>query len=115
MIKDLPWGWISQNKVFVEKIQNEYSNFLNDWLNSRKKSPKEHYSVLKSFIIYLEDVERLCKSKGECFEFWYYEILTSRDYLKKRKQDLQRLETTLKGGDAPLNNCDNKKKNTKRK
>ena len=95
IIDEFSWGWISQNKAFVEKIQNEYSYFLNTWLDSRKKSPSEQFSALKSFIMYLEDVEKLCKTKGECFEFWYYEILTSRDYLERRKNDLRDLENNL--------------------
>ena len=89
---ELPFGWIYRNKEFVEKVQNEYSYFMEMWLESKKKSPIEYRSALKSFVLYLEDVQILCKSKGECFEFWYYEILTSHDYLEKRKQELKELE-----------------------
>jgi len=92
---DLHWGWHRQNKEFTDKINAEYTHFLNTWLNSRNKSPKEQYSALKSFVIYLEDVEKLCKYKGECFEFWFYEILTAPDYLKKRKAELQELQENL--------------------
>ena len=92
---NLPWGWHSHNKEFTEKIGCEYTHFLNSWLDARKKSPKELHSALKSFILYMEDVERLCKSKGECFEFWFYEILTSPDYLQKRKEELERLEANI--------------------
>ena len=89
---ELPWGWHSRNKDFIEKINNEYSFFLNNWLNSRNAEPKKQYEALKSFVLYLEDVEKLCKSKGECFEFWFYEILTSKDYLQKRKDELKKLQ-----------------------
>lgn len=92
---ELPFGWVWHNREFTEKIGGEYSYFLNLWLNARKKSPKELYSALKSFVLYLEDIEKLCKSKGECFEFWYYNILTAPDYLEKRKLELQRLSETL--------------------
>ena len=88
---ELPFGWIYRNKDFIEKIQNEYSYFMEMWLDSKKKSPIEYRNALKSFVVYLEDVQRLCKSKGECFEFWYYEILTSPDYLEKRRQELNEL------------------------
>lgn len=88
---ELPWGWHSHNKEFTEKIKTEYSHFLNAWLDSKSKSPEEQYSALKSFVLYLEDLEKLCKSKGECFEFWYNEILTSPDYLTKRKKELQNM------------------------
>jgi hypothetical protein len=101
---ELPWGWHTHNKEFTSKINSEYSYFLNMWLDARKKSPKELHQALKSFILYLEDVEKLCKSKGECFEFWFYEILASKEYIAKRKEELNRLTTKLdKGGDAQKN------------
>lgn len=88
---ELPWGWIYRNREFTEKIGGEYTYFLNMWLDSRSKSPLDQYSALKSFVLYLEDVEKLCKSKGECFEFWYYRILTTPDYITKRKSELTEL------------------------
>ncbi len=93
---ELPFGWVTRNKAFTEKIQSEYSYFMNLWLDSRSKSPVEQYSALKSFVLYLEDAERLCKSKGECFEFWFYEILASREYIPKRKTELETLTAKLK-------------------
>lgn len=92
---ELPWGWHTHTKEFTNKINNEYSYFLNRWLESRTKSPLEQYSALKSFVVYLEDTERICKSKGECFEFWFYEILTSKDYIEKRKMELGKLTTNF--------------------
>lgn len=92
---ELPFGWIYRNKDFTDKIQAEYSYFLNMWLDSRNKSPKEQYPALKSFVMYLEDVEKLCKSKGECFEFWFYEILTGKGYIENRKQELEELTANL--------------------
>lgn len=92
---ELPWGWHSQNKDFTSKIESEYSYFLNMWLDARNKAPKELHSALKSFILYLEDVESLCKSKGECFEFWFYEILTTPEYIEKRKEEFAELSDCL--------------------
>jgi hypothetical protein len=88
---DLPFGWASRNKNFVNKIQSEYSCFLNNWIDSRTKSPKEQFAALKSFVLYLEDVEKLCKSKGECFEVWFYDQIVSKEYLEKRKFELDEL------------------------
>ena len=56
---ELPWGWVTRNKEFCDRINGEYSYFLNAWLQARHKSPTEHYSALKSFVVYLEDVEKL--------------------------------------------------------
>lgn len=92
---ELPFGWYAHNKDFTEKINNEYSYFLNMWVDSRDKEPKKQYEALKSFVVYLEDVEKLCKSKGECFEFWFYKILTSHDYIEKRKEELNHLTTNF--------------------
>ncbi len=92
---ELPWGWHTHTKEFTSNTGDQYTHFLNMWLDAREKSPKELHSALKSFVLYLEDVERLCKSKGECFEFWFYHILTSPDYLEKRKAELNELTANL--------------------
>ena len=85
---ELPWGWIYRNKDFTDKINNEFSYFLKNWIDAKQKSPHELYEALKSFVLYLEDAAKLCKSKGECFEFWYNEILASKDYIDKRRSEL---------------------------
>lgn len=92
---ELPWGWVTHNNDFTGKIGKEYTYFLNNWLDSRNKSPKEQYSALKSFILYLEDAEKLCKAKGECFELWFCEYLITKDYIKKRKRELEALTANL--------------------
>lgn len=89
---DLPWGWHTRNKEFTDKVNVEYSHFLNRWIDSEKGSPKDLYSALKSFVTYLEDLEALCQKKGECFDFWFREILTSPDYLDKRRSELEEIE-----------------------
>lgn len=94
-INELPFGWVSRNKEFTDRIQNEYSYFLNLYVESRTKSPRERYSALKSFVLYLEDVEKLCKSKGEYFEIWFHNILTSPDYIQKRKNELENLVANM--------------------
>ena len=92
---DLPFGWVAHNKEFIEPIEKEFSYFMNNWIDARNKSPKELYSALKSFVLYMKDVEELCKSKGECYEFWFTECLTRKDYLKNRQQELDQLSKTV--------------------
>lgn len=92
---ELPWGWIYANKDFLNKIENEYSYFLNSWCNALGKSPKELRPALKSFVIYLKDCEKLCEEKGECFDFWFYNILTTKDYISKRCNELNELESNF--------------------
>lgn len=90
---DLPWGWVAHKKDFIEPIEKEYSYFLQSWLDARNKSPKELYSALKSFVRYMEDVKRLCSSKGKNFECWCNTILIKDEYFNIRKEELEDLST----------------------
>lgn len=67
---ELPWGWISANKEFIDKTQSEYKYFLNEWNDSINKSPKNKYSALKSLLSYINDIQTRCNSLGECFAYW---------------------------------------------
>lgn len=90
---ELPWGWIAKNKEFIDKIEGEYSYFLDNWINARNKSPRELHSALKSFVGYMESVQKLCGSKGKYFEIWCNEILLSPGYLDARKKELEESST----------------------
>lgn len=92
---ELPWGWHNYSKDFREKIQSEYSLKLHQWLDAKKKSPTVEHFALTEFVEFLEKTEKLCKDKSECFEFWYYEVLTTRNYLQERKNELQHLSENL--------------------
>lgn len=89
---DLPYGWVSANIEFTDKIQGEYKYFLAKWLDSRQKSPKEKYAALKSFLIYMDDVKKLCASKGECFDFWRERILLSDKEIKELTAELEHIK-----------------------
>lgn len=91
----LPWGWLYANKEFLDKIENEYSYFLNLWCDALRKSPKELRPALKSFVTYLKNCEKLCKEKGECFDFWFHNILVTNDYISKRCDELNELESNF--------------------
>lgn len=92
---DLPWGWVAHKQDFIEPIAKKYKCLLNLWVDARNGSPQELYSTLKDFVIYMEDIEKLCKSKGECYELWFNEYLTGKDYLKMRQQELDYLSKTV--------------------
>lgn len=91
----LPWGWLAHNRIFTESIEREYLHLLNAWVDARNKSPQELYCALKSFVLYMEDVEKICKAKGECFVFWFDEILAGKGYLEQRKQELKELSLNV--------------------
>lgn len=92
---ELPWGWHTHTKDFTERIGGEYSIFWKMWLDTKSKSPEEHYPALKSFVLFLEDAGKLCESKGECYEFWFYEILATKDFIAKRKSELKELTSNF--------------------
>lgn len=94
---ELPWGWITYNRGFTEPIQQKYNELQRLWVDTRTGTPQELYATLSSFVSYMEAIKELCESKGECYEFWFNEILTGKDYLKKRKQELVRLSKALHG------------------
>lgn len=94
---ELPWGWVTYNRDFTDPIQQEYNKLLHQWVDARTGTSQELYVALSSFVSYMEDIKELCESKGECYEFWFNEILTGKDYLKKRKQELVRLSKALHG------------------
>lgn len=89
---NLPWGWVTRNRTFTDKIQNEYTGYLDKWVKLRGKKNQDEYTALEELIKYLEDAEKLCKAKGECFEFWFHEILITPDYIQKRKAELEELK-----------------------
>lgn len=90
---DLPFGWVTHNKEFIEPIEKEFSYFMNIWIDARDKSPRELHSALKSFVGYMESVQKLCRSKGKYFEIWCNEILLSPGYLDARKKELEESST----------------------
>lgn len=92
---ELPFGWIYAHRDFTQKLQSEYSYFLQAWLDSRKLSELKQYAALKSFVIYMNDVKVLCRNKGECYNYWRDDLFTD-DYLAKRTEELNRLEAKLK-------------------
>lgn len=92
---DLPWGWVAHKQNFTEPIAKKYKCLLNLWVDARNGSPQELYSALKDFVLYMEDIEKLCKSKGECYELWFNEYLTGKGYLKMRQQELDYLSKTV--------------------
>lgn len=89
---ELPWGWYSANKAFTDKISFEFSHFLNGWIVAKSMSPVKQYETLKSLVLYLNDAQRLCYSKGECFAYWFDGCVANSDYIEKRTAELKELE-----------------------
>ena len=114
----LPWGWIYQNKEFCDKIQSEYTYFLNMWLESKSKEPLRRYEGLKSLVLWLEKARTLCYSKGECFGYWFSSIIENDEQITRRQAELDELtdnfiaiESEWKIRQRELHNLDAKIKN----
>ena len=86
---DLPWGWVNENKSFIDRIQGEYNYFFAKWYDSKSKGPKEQYAALKSFVVYMNDIKRICASKGECFAFWQDRTLFDDAYIKELTEKME--------------------------
>jgi len=91
---DLPWGWRTANKDFISKIGAEYNFFFQRWLDSRDKDPVTQYAELKSFVLYMEDVKKLCASMGECFNYWRGDLFMD-DYLETRTREMKYIESNI--------------------
>lgn len=93
---DLPWGWMFHNKDFTDKIQAEFEHFRKEWADSRNGDPMKEYSSLKSLLLYIDDVQNLCDKKGECFSFWFSEILIDNNWRAKLKNRLCELDNKIR-------------------
>lgn len=91
---ELPWGWRTANKQFVDKISGEYKIYLDLWLESRSKSPIEQHAALKQFVQFMNDARKLCESKGECYLEWFKDCADDA-YIKARSDELAKLEANL--------------------
>lgn len=73
---ELPWGWHTHNKAFVDKINEEYSHFNHELFTAKQEGdPQAVRNAMKSLLQYMDDVQQLCDRKGECFAFWCSEYL----------------------------------------
>ncbi len=85
---ELPFGWIHANKEFVDQIEEEYRHFSLEWYKAQGSDDvKWQYSALKSLVMYMEDVQKLCAKKGECFAEWAtYMVATPADLQRYKEQ-----------------------------
>lgn len=93
---NLPWGWFNLNREFTEQIKSEYTYFLNEWIAKRSAEPKRRYEALESFVVYMNDVQKVCYSKSECHAYWFDSTIASPEYIAERAAELRELETNFK-------------------
>lgn len=91
---ELPFGWVGSHRDFIHPIEEQNRYFLNNWLDSKNKEPKEYYAALKSFILFLQDTKKLCDSKGECYSKWFNDIIADENYINERISELDVIQVT---------------------
>lgn len=91
----LPFGWVYENRAFVERIRNEWSYLLDSWIEKRNAHPVETYGALKSVVLYLEDAQKLCRQMSENHAKWFDGIIANQDYIDKMKAELADLEANM--------------------
>lgn len=97
---ELPFGWFTANADFIKEREAEFNRFNADYHQAKGQGALKEYAAVKSMLMYMEDVKRLCASKGECFEFWATFMVADpqiMDNLSKRKKFLEdNMDTLLK-------------------
>lgn len=92
---ELPYGWYGANAAFTERLENEYRHLLQKWIDAKDKGALKEYAALKSLYMYMKDAQVLCKSKGECFEFWSTFTVADPADMDQHKERLQYLEENM--------------------
>lgn len=103
---ELPYGWIYKNREFTEKLENEYRFFADAYYNSKNQGVLAEYAAVKSLVIFMEDMKRICAAKGECFAEWATIVVANPDalasfkdrqsYIEEHIDELLRIENLTK-------------------
>lgn len=93
---ELPWGWVTHNKVFIDRTNKEFNYFRETWVDARNSgNPKAEHDALKSFLMYMDNLQRVCDQKGECFSLWCSEYLIGQDWKQRLQKNLEDLEMNM--------------------
>lgn len=93
---ELPYGWLYENRAFVEKHENEYRYFFHEYDKASHKGVKQEYAALKSLVMHMEAVQKLCKRKGKCFALWSTYMVANPKDIVHYKEQLKKLEVKIK-------------------
>jgi hypothetical protein len=92
---ELPFGWIYENIEFTKKVENEYRFFADAYFNSKNNGILNEYAAVKSLVIFMEDMKRICISKGECFAEWSTILVANPETLKDFKERQAYIEENI--------------------
>lgn len=87
---DLPWGWVTAQKSFINRIEKEFDRYWSAWIAARNTPINEH-NTLKALLQYMHNLQLRCDKKGECFGFWCrnYLIGEQKERCEKRLAELE--------------------------
>nr|DAF29027.1 MAG TPA: hypothetical protein [Caudoviricetes sp.] len=93
---ELPWGWIYANREFIAKVEDQNRYFTDSYSNACKSlDVKKRYAALKSQVLFWNDAKKICKSKGECFEKWFSDIIANDDLINQKTTELKYIEDNI--------------------
>jgi uncharacterized membrane protein len=92
-----PPGWHYENKHFVKEIEDHFHYFQDEYISAKKeeKGILAVRSALTSFIVYMEDVEKICASKGETFVKWSKLSICNEANMEYYRNELKKIEDNL--------------------
>lgn len=89
---ELPWGWLTQNKAFIDKATAEYLDFFKRYAEHEYGDPLKKYAGLKSLLLYIEEAKVIYAQKGECFLFWFVHTWAQDEQVQKMYAELRYIE-----------------------
>lgn len=92
-----PSGFHYENRHFLKEIEDHYHYFQDEYISAKKqeKGILAVRSALASLIVYMEDVERICASKGEPFVKWSKLSICNEANMEGYRNDLKKIEDNL--------------------
>ena len=92
-----PSGFFYENRHFLKEIEDHFRYFQGEYISAKKqeKGIRAVRDALKSFIVYMEDVERICASKGEAFVKWSKLKVCNPASMEDYRNDLKKIEDNL--------------------
>ncbi len=89
---ELPWGWITHRKDFIESVEKPFYKLMNDRAESQRKSPQEQIKALEALLQYINKTVAECKAKGECYEFYFQNYTLANGLQERFEKELEEIK-----------------------
>lgn len=91
---NLPFGWHTHNKHYVEMIENDIAPFRKAIYDA--ETDIEKYAALKSFLLFLEDGKAHYSEIGECVGKYFEVFICDSMEAKQRRESYEAIKRKLK-------------------